>query len=295
MRRGFTLVEVLVVLAIIGVLAGVILQAVQVAREAARRSACQNNLRQIGLAVQSFHDARRRLPTSEHYGAPGQPQRWGWLPKILPQLDDLALYNKLDLTIDSWDGDNYTLLREPYPGLLCPSNPFARLIAEEENFAAPDWMLSQADYAANIGDHTNLSGPGWMPPFGNVPPGNPLIRGVISRTGWSARFQDVTDGLSKTFLAGECVGAFCITQNFASQSFATTAHPVNYLNESLAADMPTIDNPRWDESIGFRSFHPGGAAFATCDAAVTFIDDDIDGTVYRGMASRSGGEAGGSQ
>ncbi len=113
---------------------------------------------------------------------------------------------------------------------------------------------------------------------------------MISRTGWSARFQDVSDGLSKTFLVGECVGALCITQSFASQCFATTAHPINYLNESLAADMPTIDNPRWDESVDFRSYHAGGALFATCDAAVQFIDNNIDGEIYRSLAYRAEGE-----
>lgn len=290
MRKAFTIIELLVVVVIIALLVGLVLPAIGAAREAGRRTACQNSLRQIGLAMQTFHDARKQLPTSEHYGRPDQAQRWGWLPKILPQLDDMSLFTRLNFTIDSWDGDNYALLREPYSAVLCPSNPFARLMLEEENFAGPDWILSQADYAANIGDHTNLSGPGAMPPFGNVPSGSPLVRGVISRTGWSARFQDVTDGLSKTLLAGECVGALCITQNFASQCFATTAHPINHMNDSLAADLPTIDNPRWDESVGFRSFHPGGAVFATCDAAVRFIDDTIDGTVYRGLASRAGGE-----
>ena len=289
-RRAFTLIELLVVIAIIGVLIGLLLPAVGAAREAGRRTACRNSMRQIALAMQSFHTAHSRLPSSEHYGLPGQPERWGWIPKLLPQLNDLPLFMRLDFKIDSWDGDNYALLREPYPAVLCPSNPLAPLLLEEENFAGPDWILSQADYAANIGDHTNLSGPGAMPPFGNVPPGNPSIRGVISRTGWSARFGDVTDGLSKTFLVGECVGALCITQNFATQCFATTAHPINHLNDSLTADMPTIDNPRWDESIGFRSFHGGGAVFATCDAAVQFIDDSVDGSIYRSLASRAGGE-----
>jgi len=290
-RRAFTLIELLVVIAIIGLLIGLLLPAVQAAREAARSIGCRNNLRQIGLAMHGFHDTRGRLPTSEHYDWPGKPQRWGWLPKLLAQLGDVAMHDRLNFKVDAWQGNNYTVLREVYSPVLCPSNSFARDIREEENFAAPAWMLSQADYAANIGDHANIGGVGAMPPFGNAPPGSDMIRGVISRTGWSARFKDVSDGLSKTIAAGECVGAFSIVQNFASQSFATTAHPINHMNASLAATLPTMANPRWDESIGFRSLHPGGASFVFCDAAVRFIDDGIDGPTYRGLASRAGQEA----
>jgi prepilin-type N-terminal cleavage/methylation domain-containing protein len=290
-RPAFSLVELLVVIAIIATLVGLLLAAVQAAREGARRMTCQNNLKQIGLAMQAHHDARQRLPTSEHWDWPPRPQRWGWLPKILPQLDDSALFDKLDFRVDAWMGSNYPLLREPYPPVLCPSNPRGRELREEENFAAPDWVLSQADYAANIGDHTNFTGVGELPPFGHVPPGSSAIRGVISRTGWSARFRDVTDGLSKTFAVGECIGASSIVQNFASQSFATTAQPINFMNESLAATPPTMSNPRWDESIAFRSLHPGGANFLTCDAAVRFVDEGIDGATYRGLASRAGQES----
>jgi prepilin-type N-terminal cleavage/methylation domain-containing protein/prepilin-type processing-associated H-X9-DG protein len=290
-RPAFTIVELLVVVAIIATLAGLLLSAVQAARESARLMSCQNNLKQIGLAMQAHHDARKRMPTSEHYNWPGQPERWGWLPKILAQLGDNALFNQLNFQQDAWQGANYTLLRQAYPPVLCPSNPLARDLREEENFAAPDWLLSQADYAANIGDHTNIGGVGEWPPFGHVPPGNSWIRGVISRSGWSARFQDVTDGLSKTFAVGECVGALSIVQNFASQSFATTAYPINYMNDSLAAAPPTLSNPRWDESIGFRSFHRGGANFLTCDGAVRFVDEGIDGATYRALASRAGQES----
>jgi len=289
-RRGFTLVELLVVIAIIATLIGLLLPAVQAAREQARSVACRNNLKQIGLAMHAVHDARKRLPTCEHYDWPGKPQRWGWLPKMLAQLGDAAMHDRLDFKVDAWQGNNYAILREVYSPVLCPSNPLAREMLEEENFAAPNWRLSQADYAANIGDHANVGGVGTMPPFGNAPPGSDLIRGVISRTGWSARFKDISDGLSKTIAAGECVGALSIVQNFASQSFATTAFPINHMNAALVADPPTIANPRWDESIGFRSFHPGGGNFLLCDAAVRFVDENIDGATYRALASRAGQE-----
>jgi prepilin-type N-terminal cleavage/methylation domain-containing protein len=287
-RPAFTIVEILVVIAIIALLVGILLPAVQQARESSRRTACHNNLRQIGLAMHGYHDVRHRLPTSEHYAPPGQPDRWGWLPKLLAQLGDQALFDQLDFTTPTWWGSNYGLLREPYAAVLCPSNPLARDLREEENFAAPDWVLSQADYAASIGDHTNLSGIGELPPFGNTIGSG--VRGVMGRVGWSARLQDVTDGLSKTFAVGECVGSLSIVQNFASQSFATTAHPINFMNGALVESPPTVLDPRWDESIGFRSLHPGGATFMTCDGAIRFVDDEIDGVAYRAYASRAGQE-----
>jgi prepilin-type processing-associated H-X9-DG protein len=92
-------------------------------------------------------------------------------------------------------------------------------------------------------------------------------------------------------MVGECIGAFCITQNFASQSWGTTAHPINHMNKSLMDNMPTQANPRWDESIGFRSFHPGGANFLLGDGSVRFVSEGIDGPTYRAYASRANGEA----
>jgi prepilin-type N-terminal cleavage/methylation domain-containing protein/prepilin-type processing-associated H-X9-DG protein len=290
-RRGFTLIELLVVIAIIAILIGLLLPAVQKVREAAARMQCSNNLKQIGLALHNYHDRNGTLPSSEFHDNGGKPVRWNWQPKILADVEQTAVYNLLDFKVHAWQGNNYALLKEKFKMFLCPSDPFSGEVREEESFAGPTWVLSQSDYAANAGDYKNSGGVGQSPDYGNLNySSGSALRGVIGRWGWAARFGDITDGLSNTFAVGECVGAFCITQNFAAQSWGTTAYPINYMNKSLAATLPTQANPRWDESIGFRSFHTGGANFAMCDGSVRFVRESIDGVSYRAYASRAGGE-----
>jgi prepilin-type N-terminal cleavage/methylation domain-containing protein/prepilin-type processing-associated H-X9-DG protein len=289
LRSGFTLIELLVVIAIIAVLIGLLLPAVQKVREAAARMQCSNNLKQMGLALHNYHDRNGRLPTSEHHSGVN-PNRWNWMPKILADVEQDNVFKLLDFKIHSWQGGNYALLKERFRMFLCPSNSFADVQREEENFAGPTWVLSQTDYASVAGDYRNSGGVGQLPNYGNLSYANPTSRGMMARWGWSARFGDVPDGLSNTFMVGECIGAFCITQNFASQSWGTTAYPINYMNDSLKNNLPTQANPRWDESIGFRSFHTGGANFLLGDGSVRFVRDSIDGVTYRAFASRDGGE-----
>jgi prepilin-type N-terminal cleavage/methylation domain-containing protein/prepilin-type processing-associated H-X9-DG protein len=288
-RRGFTLIELLVVISIIAVLIALLLPAVQAAREAARRTQCVNNLKQIGLALHGFHDVNGKLPAG-NIGCDGYEigTRWGWIPRILPFMEGTTTTNAMNFTQASWQA-SFTYLQMKWPQFLCPSDPYSGDIVEEEDFAAPTWIISQSDYAANHGDYMNSGGVGQLPNFGNTAC-LAEVRGPISRFGWAATFAQITDGLSNTFMAGECIGRTSIVVNWGVESFATTAYPINYLNRSLVTNPPNQSNPRWDESIGFRSFHPGGANFLMCDGSVKFVKDGIAGANYRALASRNGGE-----
>ena len=288
-RTGFTLIELLVVISIIAVLIALLLPAVQAAREAARRIQCTNNLKQMGLAIHSFHDTNGKLPagniTCDNYEI---GNRWGWIPRILPFIEGTTTANAMNFTIPSWQG-SYTVMTMTWGSFLCPSDPYQSDLLEEEYFAAPTWKLSQSDYAANIGDYKNTGGVGQSPDYGNVSCTTP-VRGPIGRYAWAARIAEIPDGLSNTFLVGECVGRTSIVVNWAVESFATTAYPINYQTRSLVANPPTQANPRWDESIAFRSYHPGGANFLLCDGSVRFVKDSIAGSTYRALASREGAE-----
>ncbi len=286
--RGFTLIELLVVIAIIAILIALLLPAIQQAREAARRTECKNNMKQIGIALHNYHDIYKQLPISTP-GCGGF--QIGWIPRIQAQMDQQPIFEAFNFSTESWRPGNIDFLKQVHNEFTCPSNPFALELREEENFNGTQWEISQSDYAVCIGDYRNSTGSGVTPAFGNVGCGNP-VRGMIGRNGWSSRFRDVTDGLSNTMMVGEGVGAFSVVMNWGTQSFATTAHPPNFMNDSLRSNLPDVGagNERWNESVGFRSFHTGGIQILTGDGAVHFIPDSIDGVTYRAIASRNGAE-----
>lgn len=287
-RKAFTLIELLVVVAILAILVGMLLPAVQKVREAAARMKCQNNLKQIGLALHAYHDANGRLPGTKPFCGGGNA--WGWTPLIMPYLEFDSVYRQLNFGQLPTDGTNLAFSQRNYSIFQCPSNRFSGQLKHEEFFSEdPDSLVSQSDYAGVIGDYMNGTGAGAMPAYGNVGC-DADIRGSITRWGRSASFAQITDGLSNTFVVGEGIGYLSGCMSWSIESLATTAHPINYKQRELADAPPSASDWKYDEATGFRSFHTGGANFVLGDGSVVFVPDSIDLTIYRAYASRAGNE-----
>ena len=278
---GFTLVELLVVIAIIGTLVGLLLPAVQAAREAARQSQCRNNLKQLALGLQSFHDARRILPASSlrpDVDSKGR-SNWSWITFVLPHIEEQSLYNLWNaMTVKEGyyagnDAAFSAAARNPINPLICPSCTVPLLNPEAAaNAGAGSWCQirgSKTNYLGNGGPSSSYNGTT-----------DQIARASFGaiRKGKGVAFKDVTDGLSKTFLIGEVGG------NAAASPTAATADVMpgiwSATTNSGNGQLELIRSTAWKLNSGatyaYGSSHPGGAHFAMCDGAVRFVDDMIE-------------------
>jgi prepilin-type N-terminal cleavage/methylation domain-containing protein len=293
-RRGFTLVELLVVIAIIGILVALLLPAVQAAREASRRSQCSNHLKQLGVAVQNYHDSNRAFPLSISPWAEGpQPTTGlsgkGWIVSTLPYLEQHALFEQFAPAFSStlWNPACATAMKTATPGLRCPTDGKSPLTSTVEY----QWTGTEVfvtNYKGCIGD-TRMGGGSSIHTDGTMPDCHNTTgcNGLFYRNNYQDRlkFSSVTDGTANTFLIGEDVpfANHHSAAYYANGDYASCHAPLNYF-----PNPPTPND--WWNVISFRSLHPGGAQFCMVDASVRFISDSIHHTLYRALSTKAGGE-----
>ena len=288
LRNAFTLVELLVVIAIIGILIALLLPAVQAAREAARRMQCRNNLKQIGLALHTYHDAHRVFPMGSET-ASGQGY-WGYAVFILPQLE---LGNVLD-TVDFRNPDCCAYIRalqgisppgpaqpdptsQAFPVLICPSDPHGHeKLKDGTPDAQPCGDLYPSDYLGVAGDTEAGGG------CGNLLDGNGMLYSLSA-----VRLADVKDGTSNTLMVGErgipqdLIWGWTICGGSACEQYVSTERGLS----------PGADAPHTSGIIErFWSWHPGGTHFVLGDGSVQFLSYNIDLATYNALSTRAGGE-----
>jgi prepilin-type N-terminal cleavage/methylation domain-containing protein/prepilin-type processing-associated H-X9-DG protein len=310
-RIGFTLVELLVVIAIIGVLVALLLPAVQAAREAARRSSCSNNLKQLGIAAHNFHDTHNKLPSSIRPAGLTPLPRIAGLTLSLHYIEQGNIYNAYDQTKNWFDPVNLPVTSQSIPTYKCPSTPEAnRLDGVPE---ASPWvgnLVAVTDYSPVIGVDQRLESAGLVDFAGS---------GILPKNG-EPRLADVLDGLSNTIMYGESAGRpFVYRKNKKFGGLPTQR--VNAGGWSRPASDFSVDGSSYDgatlpgpcplnctngEDFGSTpfphpyygtegtgeayAFHPGGAQFAFGDGSVRFISQTISMREFARLVTRDKGE-----
>ena len=322
--RGFTLVELLVVIAIIGVLVALLLPAVQAAREAARRASCLNNLKQMGVALHNYHDARGRFPANHNYYDQFGTEVEGvsYLVFLLPYIEATGLESHIEY--EGLNPEDQFINGQPLRGYripvyTCPSE-------SETVLSALDGIESAiSSYAGSMGSQLmrsfsgcnlativgggDLNGDGedWFgngskqrgdPPQGRDPN---FVSGVFARAEWAARFRDIEDGTSNTIAFME-IRPYCTHKGIGwlgwvdsrGMWYATTG-PINFPTCPGENGVPLSGatgchfRDSWNTTMAAKSQHPGGANFCLCDGSVRFLDETIDHPVYQALGDRHDG------
>ena len=312
-RRGFTLIELLVVIAIIAVLVSMLFPAIQQAREAARRSQCKNNLKQIGIALHNYHGSFNVFPPGYIAGSPfidGETDTspgGSWALMILPQLDQGPLYNLINFAVPIQAAANATAIQTSLPGLQCPSDQMQGAFVVGDGLGGTVATASPTSYAACSGsDATDVA-------FGLN--NNGLGDGIFFRNS-SIRLASVTDGASQTILVMERAWGISEGTWIGTPAKGIIQRgPFNGCPGSATGLAPILSlahghliNTTIDTDGGLddaSSFHTGGAHVLMGDGSVRFlmsVPGDIgtnpDGSttytptslILQALCTRAGGE-----
>ena len=295
-RRAFTLVELLVVISIIGILIGMLLPAVQMVRESARRTSCLNNLKQIGIGIQNFHDARRRIPPAR-----GADKFLTWPVYIMPQLEESNLYEEFDLK-RPYAVQPQEAVEASVTVFVCPSRrPTGSLSIQEKDDAQ---VGSVGDYAGNAGSDIYFDINHTWAGFENETDGvfssglaidnevvdDKLIRGGVGRY----KFKDITDGLSNTIFVGEKA----VNPNFMGYNEGWGDNCIYNGDEPYAfmriggTNLPIASSPSSFPGIipVWGSAHSTLCNFVFGDGSVRNLRVEIDGETLRRFSARNDGQ-----
>ncbi|MCA9074562.1 MAG: DUF1559 domain-containing protein [Planctomycetaceae bacterium] len=293
-RSGFTLIELLVVIAIIAILIALLLPAVQQAREAARRTQCRNNLKQIGLALHNYHDIHQMFPPgwimtdggipSAHDGVSGV----GWGAMILPQMDQGNVWTQLDANVSIADAANDEFRDNALSIFRCPSDPQPDSWEIEEE-GMPGNVLADLPIANYIGvfGTEELDGCENVAGVAPVLPSGQCVGDGTLYHNSSTRIRSITDGTSNTFIVGER------KTDVDLGWYSTWVGVVPEGEEAFQRVLGSIDHVPNHPAAHFDDFgshHVGGAFFVFGDGSVTFISESIDQTVYQALGTIQGGE-----
>ncbi len=323
-KRGFTLIELLVVIAIIAVLIALLLPAVQQAREAARRSQCKNNLKQLGLAFHNYAETATVFPPAWllKTTSPGiNVQPMGVM--LLPYMDQAPLYNKYDSKVPPVNeagslgqsatvaAANIQLISTPLAAFNCPSTPSTSKTYTGSVPFGPltlTWTAAQSDYCVTtgvLGTFSNLA-------YASYPGGSGGQRdGILQASGTGGGVSSpasVLDGLSNTFLMGERVGGVIIYNALRQQlpvpapyaqangggwgDFLNGEHWTggSLYDGTFGVQGPCPINCTNARGAGFYSFHTGGSHFLMADGAVRFVSANIAAFTFASLITRQKGE-----
>ncbi len=298
-RAGFGMVDLLVVIALIVVLAGLMMPAIQMSRARAQRVQCASNLRQIAGAVHTYLDEHNRFPYNTFQGVFGEGpdcHAWSWLARVVPYVDSGASIEP-DFMRDTLRESSTA--QQAVSSFICPADPSLagpRLDAGNLRGVPVGQTSYKGVSGANWGDDLQGDGgPNFRTHWRNASAngsfdGHSSGDGIFYRLDYQRlmRLEFISNGISNTFMIGEdiCRATAWCSWPYANNANGTCAIPPNVEWSNGRHYSPM----NWENNESFRSAHGGGLHFAYADGSVHFISDSIDLLVYRAMATIVGGE-----